>query len=356
MKKNTMLILLISVLLVFALAACTTEPAEETEAVSETEETMLTEEEMVEEEMTEEETAEEEMTEEAVPSTIVVEHKLGTVEIPVNPTNVVSLDMAAIDTMTALGVEDALTGASNIVPVYLADAVAGAEDVGSMFEPDFEAIAELQPDVIFISARSASVYEDLIEIAPVVYFNYPGIDNPNIVDTVVSNVELLGEIFNKTDEAAVLVDELKTAVADTSETVAALENRDALMLIVTGKEINAYGPEVESRYGYVFNIFNFNSTVSQEELDAEANKHGQSISFEFIAEIDPDYIFVIDRGVVAGSTDVTASDTLDNAFVENTKAFQNGNIVYVSPEEWYLTVGGYNSLMTIVNELAAVVK
>lgn len=349
MKKNTLLILLLSVLTIVALASCTTATAEETETITEAEE------EMTQEGVAEEETAEK-TDEEADSGTLVVTHKLGTVEIPANPTKVVSLDMAAIDTMTALGVEDALTGASDIIPTYLADAAADAENVGSMFEPDFEAIAELQPDLIFISARSVAVYEDLAEIAPIVYFDYPGIDNPNIVDTVASNVGLLGEIFNKADEAAALVDELETAVADTSETVAALENRDALMLIITGKEINAYGPEVESRYGYVFNIFNFNSTVSQEDLDLEANKHGQSISFEFIAEIDPDYIFVIDRGVVTGATDETASDTLDNAFVESTKAFQNDHIVYVSPEEWYLTVGGYNSLMTIVNELAAAVN
>jgi iron complex transport system substrate-binding protein len=317
-------------MLVFTLAACTTDMADEPLATDEVVET--------------------------APSSVLVEHKLGIVEIALNPVNVVSLDMATVDTLSALGVEGVLTGVSSNPPAYLVEAVAGSEDVGTMFEPDFEAIAELQPDVIFISARSASVYDDLAEIAPVVYLNYPGIDDPDIVDTVAGNVTLLGEIFGKEEEATALVDELRAAVADASESIGVLDDRDALMLIVTGKTINAYGPEAESRYGYVFNIFNFSSTVSQEDLDAEANKHGQSISYEFIAEIDPDYIFVIDRGIVTGSAEIPASDTLDNGFVEQTKAFQNGNIVYVSPEEWYLTVGGYGSLMTIVSELASMVQ
>ena len=327
--RKRMLIVILSLMLVFTLAACTTDMADAPQTPD--------------------------AVEEAAPSTILVEHKLGSAEIPKNPANVVSLDMAAVDTLSALGVEGVLTGVSSSPPAYLAEVVAGAADVGTMFEPDFEAIAELQPDVILISARSASVYDDLAEIAPVVYLNYPGVDDPDIVDIVAGNVTLLGEIFGKGNEAAALVEELRTAVADASESIGALDDRGALMLIVTGKTINAYGPEAESRYGYVFNIFNFSSTVSQEELDVEANKHGQSISYEFIAEIDPDYIFVIDRGIVTGSAEIPASDTLDNGFVEQTKAFQNGNIVYVSPEEWYLTVGGYGSLMIIVSELTSVI-
>jgi iron complex transport system substrate-binding protein len=296
------------------------------------------------------------MVQEQASSTITIEHKLGTIEVPLNPTKVVTLDVAALDTLIALGVEDSIVGISSLIPAYLADAVSDTTIVGTMFEPDYEAIAGLMPEVIFISARSSSVYEDLAEIAPVVYLSYPGIDNPLIVDTVFGNVELLASIYQKEELASTLIAELQKNVEQTSESIAQLENRDALMLIATGKEINAYGPEESSRYGFVFNTFNFVSPVSQDQIDAEVNKHGKTISFEFIAEIDPNYIFVIDRGVVTASSDVLASDTLDNAFVNNTKAGQNAHIIYLSGEQWYLTVGGYTSLATIVSELASVIE
>ena len=42
-------------------------------------------------------------------------------------------------------------------------------NVGSLKEPDFEAIHAMQPDVIFISTRQAELYEQFAEIAPTVY-------------------------------------------------------------------------------------------------------------------------------------------------------------------------------------------
>ncbi len=341
--KKLLSVLLVLLVLSMLLTACNT-PTDSVES-NQTENSSM-----------ETESENETMAEEQTSSTITIEHKLGRVEVPLNPTKVVALDVAALDTLIALGVEDSIVGISSLIPAYLADAVTDTTIVGTMFEPDYEAIAGLMPEVIFISARSSSVYEDLAEIAPVVYLSYPGIDNPLIVDTVFGNVELLASIYQKEELASTMIAELQENVEQTSESIAQIENRDALMLIATGKEINAYGPEESSRYGFVFNTFNFVSPVSQDQIDAEVNKHGKTISFEFIAEIDPNYIFVIDRGVVTASSDVLASDTLDNAFVNNTKAGQNAHIIYLSGEEWYLTVGGYTSLATIVSELGSVIE
>ena len=42
-------------------------------------------------------------------------------------------------------------------------------NVGTLKQPLLEDIAELDPDVIFISGRQATFYEELKEIAPVVF-------------------------------------------------------------------------------------------------------------------------------------------------------------------------------------------
>ena len=42
-------------------------------------------------------------------------------------------------------------------------------NVGSLKEPDFEAIHAMKPDVIFISTRQAELYDEFEKIAPTVY-------------------------------------------------------------------------------------------------------------------------------------------------------------------------------------------
>ena len=42
-------------------------------------------------------------------------------------------------------------------------------NLGSLKEPDFEAIHAMKPDVIFISTRQADLYDQFAEIAPTIY-------------------------------------------------------------------------------------------------------------------------------------------------------------------------------------------
>lgn len=61
-----------------------------------------------------------------------IETATGSATVPATPETVVALDLAAIDTLTALGVT--LAGLLDIAPpAYLADALASAETVGTLF-------------------------------------------------------------------------------------------------------------------------------------------------------------------------------------------------------------------------------
>jgi len=64
-------------------------------------------------------------------------------------------------------------------------------------------------------------------------------------------------------------------------------------------------------------------------LDAAA--HGQSISFEFIAQKNADYLFVIDRASATGSGDKAEAKALvENELIKKSKAFQNNHSVYLN--------------------------
>ena len=76
--------------------------------------------------------------------------------------------MGTLDTLDKLGVEVAAVPHDGL-PSYLSKYESTTENAGGLKEPDFEAISELAPDLILISARQAEAYDQLSEIAPTVY-------------------------------------------------------------------------------------------------------------------------------------------------------------------------------------------
>ena len=119
-----------------------------------------------------------------------IKHELGEDStVTKNPEKVVVFDFGILDTFDELGIEVAGLPQANI-PSYLSK----YEDekytnLGSLKEPDFEAIHALKPDVIFISTRQAELYEELSEIAPTVYV---GLDTAHYMDSFKQNMELVG--------------------------------------------------------------------------------------------------------------------------------------------------------------------
>jgi iron complex transport system substrate-binding protein len=80
-----------------------------------------------------------------------------------------------------------------------------------------------------------------------------------------------------------------------------------------------------------------------------------SISFEYIAEKNPDYLFIIDRDqVVEGES--KASELFNNELVNGTKAAKNGSIIYLDPSVWYLSGGGLISAVEMVKEVETAIQ
>ncbi|MFD2855531.1 ABC transporter substrate-binding protein [Seohaeicola zhoushanensis] len=80
--------------------------------------------------------------------------------------------------------------------------------------------------------------------------------------------------------------------------------------------------------------------------------HGQPISFEFIRETNPDWIFVVDRDAAIGRDGQPAAQMLDNPMVAATTAAQKGQIVYLNPVDWYLIAAGITSVGNAAAQVA----
>ncbi|GGL58081.1 siderophore ABC transporter substrate-binding protein [Wenxinia marina] len=269
-----------------------------------------------------------------------IETYAGPVSVPASPETVVALDLAAIDTLDALGVS--IAGVPDITPpAYLADAMADVPTVGTLFEPDFEALAVMAPDLIVAGGRSQTQVEPLSAIAPTVDMTIWGGD---LVAQAEARVAAYGTLFGLEDEAAALTADLDAAI---EEARSAVEGKgDALILLTNGGTVSAYGDD--SRFGWIHTALDLPEAYP--ELTAET--HGEAVSFEFIAEVDPDWILVIDRGAAIGQEGEAAAATLDNPLVAGTKAGQAGQIVYLDPAPLYLSGGGIQALTITLGEIA----
>src|SRR5690606_4380326 len=279
----------------------------------------------------------------AIAADIVVQHAQGETTVPQNPAKVLTSDWAAVDNLSALGVTVAGAPASN-APGYLEGVVpAGASQIGSLFEPDFEGIAAAGADLYIVGARSREAYKTAKDILPTIDLS---IDNADIIGGVKANLTKLGEVFGLEAKATELNAALDAKVA---EVKAAAEGKgNALVLVTNAGKLGVYGPD--SRVAWIYNQAGIPSAMA----DVEDGDHGgDGVSFEFILETNPDWLFVIDRDAGTGENAGAAAALLDNELVNQTKAAQAGHIVYLDPQAAYITMHGYSGVMLMLDQVLA---
>ncbi|KZO00314.1 siderophore ABC transporter substrate-binding protein [Bacillus badius] len=278
---------------------------------------------------------------------VTVNHELGETKVKKNPAKVVVFDFGSLDTLDKLGVEVTGLPKENI-PKYLSKYEEDKyENTGSLKEPDFEKVNELSPDLIIISGRQAELYDQFAEIAPTIYL---GVDPADYMNSFKNNATTIGEIFGKEEEVKTELAKVEEEIGQLKEQ-ASKEDKKALVVLANDGKVSAYGPG--SRFGLIHDVFG----VQPADENIEVSTHGQSISFEYIVEKNPDYLFVVDRGaVVAEGGGSSAKQVIENDLVKNTNAYKNDNIVYLDPGYWYLSGGGLQSVSEMVKEVQAGLK
>lgn len=278
---------------------------------------------------------------------LIIKHELGEITIKSNPQKVVVFDFGTLDTLDKLGVEVTGVPQSN-VPSYLSKYNdAKYENVGGLKEPDFEKINSLSPDLIIISGRQQDSYDEFSKIAPTLYV---AVDNANYMESFTKNVKTLGQIFGKEAEVEAELATITDSVKALNEKAKA-DGKKSLIILANEGKISAYGSG--SRFGIIHDVFGF----AQADDKIEVSTHGQSVSYEYVADKNPDYLFVVDRDAAVksdGSKSGSAKDAVENDLVKNTNAFKNGKIIYLNPNYWYLSGGGLISVSEMLKEVEVV--
>ncbi|MFF1252512.1 siderophore ABC transporter substrate-binding protein [Pseudarthrobacter sp. NPDC058329] len=276
-------------------------------------------------------------------ATITVEHAQGsTANVPVNPEKVFTFDLGVLDTLDALGVEPAGVPEAAYPEALAKFSDAKYSKIGSMKEPDFEAISAGDPDLIIISGRTAGAYEELSKIAPTIDLS---IDAAQPLEGFKAQTEKLGTIFDKSAE----VEEKLAAVdATISETKAkAAGAGKGLIVLTSGGEVTAYG--AGSRFGIIHDVLGV-PTAADVKVDGS---HGEAVSFEYIKQANPDILYVINRDTAVGTEASAANPILDNELVQSTNAARNNKVINLDPSGWYLVGYGLNNVKAMVDAVAA---
>lgn len=275
---------------------------------------------------------------------ITIEHELDTVTLDTEPKNIIVFDYGILDALDFLD-EDIIGLPKGSLPSYL-EKYKGEEytDVGTLKEPNFETIFELEPDLIFISGRQATLYDEFKKIAPTVYLS---IDGGNYLNDFKHNMDILGKIFDKAEVLNEEVEKVELGIEKLNN-IATDKNINALFIMANDGSLSAFGKG--SRFGILHDEFG----LAPADAGIEVTTHGQKISYEYILETNPDFIFVMDRAVIAGG-ETSAAKSMDNDLVRSTKAYENDNILYVNPYTWYVSSGGITGTWDMVNEIKAAI-
>lgn len=277
------------------------------------------------------------------------------IEVPFDPQRIAVLDMPALDILDALGLGERIVGSAQVTIEYLTDYNPDDTDgaimnLGTVKTADLEKVAACEPDIIFIGGRLSSVYADLEAIAPVVYL---AVDyEKGIVESTRQNARTIASIFGKEAENDAMftgfqprIDALN-AVLKGHDILLAMYNNNAMSIMDTRSQLNLLAAELGGN--------NLGETVG----DAEKATHGEDASWETIINLNPEYIFVLDRSTATGAADegiLGAREVIENDLIRELDCYKEGKIIYLirHANVWYTSTGGVQALDTMLSDLEA---
>lgn len=265
--------------------------------------------------------------------------------IAATPARVAALDIGVIDTLKALGVTPVAVP-DKLYLDHLQGFAAEATPVGTLQEPNLEKLAGVAPDLIIVANRTAATKATVAQVAPAIDMTVNG---DKLISDTKARLDGFAKLFGKEAEAADLNAQLDEKLAALA--AAGKDKGTGLVVLTNGPKMSAYGQG--SRFGWLYEVTGL--VPAAKDLKATAG-HGDAISHEFIAEVNPDWLLVLDRGAAIGAAERSAQATLDTELVRGTNAWKNEQIIYLPADNVYLAPGGYVSLGETLDSLTEALK
>jgi len=235
------------------------------------------------------------------------------------PNKVIALDFYVVDTMAALGVSPAgIAGTDKTrVPAYLKDKVSKTfTDVGERKEPNLEVIRSVTPDLIVANPeRAKMIKNELGQIAPAIALS------DKTYKDILANVDLMGDILGKQDEAKKVRQDLETKI----QTAKGKIQNQPSMLVVGAFEDDFTVWVKESFVGSLFSDVGVKYAFEGAKEKTEGTADVAKLSLERLAEINPDFLFVYGSSL---------DKYKDNPLFKNLKAVKENHLLQVEQDLW----------------------
>jgi len=285
-----------------------------------------------------------------------IEHAQGTTVVPERPVRTAVFDLAILDHLQALGIDVAGVPDARF-PADLEAAGEAPAKIGTLFEPDMDAVRQLDPDLIVVGGRSSKAYEALAAIAPTLDL---GTSTDHFFEDALANLHTLGRIYGKPALAARRVGELRAL----RETVAgAAAGQTGLVLFTVRGRVMAHAPG--ARFGTVHDLLGLPSVLPSLDAteasaprpvagtpEAAAAQAQQASSLATALRAEPDWLIVLDRGLATAGDDAAATDLSAFPAITATRAWQAGRVLKLDPAAWYLVGSGYGVLRRTLEQFA----
>lgn len=274
---------------------------------------------------------------------LVIKHAQGEALFESVPKKVAVFNIATLDIIDALNIPVIAVPQSDVhLPDFLSKySEKSYTNIGTLFEPNYEVLSSINPDLIIAGGRATDAYPKLEKLAKTISLD---IDYNNFLASLTERTRQLGWIFEKEKEASKLIDDFNQKIEQLKPKTSTAGS--ALIIMVNGGKMSAYGPK--SRFGFVFDVLGFQPATTFQE----AGRHGNSVTSEFILSTNPEWLFVLDRDNAIGNKEAqSAQQVLNNELIRKTAAWQHNHIVYLDSTSMYIA-GGIQTYSRLMDQIA----
>ncbi len=273
-----------------------------------------------------------------------VQHARGQASITAQPAKTVVFDLPSLDTMHVLGVQAAGVPKSRYPETLSAYNNDGVPKVGTLFEPDHDALKKVAPDLIIVGGRSRAKFDDMTKLAPTLDLS---VDTQKPLESIERNTNTLAAVYQKEPEAQAALNKLNEALAALK--AKSSQAGDVMLILAVGEKTSMFGPG--SRFGMIYDVFGFTPNHAVKDLSA---KDRHPVKLEDVAKADPDWLFVIDRNAATGREGKPTRQLLEESVIRDSRAAKNKRIVYLDPYNWYIMgSAGLNAMQQNIEQISA---
>lgn len=288
-----------------------------------------------------------------------LQHADGTLSLEQQPRRIVSFDLGHLDTLNTLGID--VVGVPRSVYSGTLARFSDAPVMGTLFEPDYEALEQQTPDLIIAGRRSLPAMSKLDAIAPTISFAH---DDAHFMQSVEASVNAIGQAWERQAQAQSALDELRQAV-DGLRSIN--QGKTGALLFIINDHVIPHAPG--DRFGYVHELAGLAPVLPArlpEELgqprpkagtpEAEAAARKRADEVASIAAADPDWLVILDRGAINDGEKTAAGTLARHPALSQTRAVKEGKVYYAEPNAWYVVTGGVSNLTAIVRDMTAAMR